>query len=199
MPTISWNEGSPSDTDSAGLGDDQFRSLKSSIRVGLDGEHVWPSGGGDAGVHRLGSARAYYGTESLVSSVGTDGRIMQTSDTSRLFHVGSAGTSLIGGATALLVGEYPDTPPQRHYWAIESGEGRTNSGSTTVNYPSAFSGVARVVIIPRITTLVADGGASIMWVSSPGANSFVANSRKTDGATNSSQSFYWHSIGTRCL
>jgi hypothetical protein len=122
---------------------------------------------------------------------------MQTSDTSRLFHVGSAGTSLIGGATALLVGEYPDSPPQRHYWAMESGEGRTNSGATTVNYPSAFSGVARVVLVPRITSLVADGGAAIMWVSSAGAGSFQANSRLTNGVTNSTHSFYWLSIGTR--
>lgn len=199
MPTISWNESNPQDTDSAGLGDDEIRSLKTALRVGLDSEHVWPSGGGDAGVHRYGAARTYYGAQSLVSSSGTDGRLMQTSDTSRFFHVGSGGSSLIGGASVLLHNSFPDTAPQRHYWAVESGEGRTASGATTVAYASGFSGVASVVLIPRITSLAADGGAAIMWVSGAGATGFTANSRKTDGATTSSHSFYWHSIGTRVL
>src|SRR5439155_682045 len=104
MPTISWDETLPSDSENAGLGDDRIRSLKSSVRVGLDGEHVWPSGGGDAGVHRLGSGRPFYGPQSLVSSSGTDGRLMVTSDTSRLFHVGSAGTMFLGSQGVLSVG-----------------------------------------------------------------------------------------------
>lgn len=200
MPTISWNESNPQDTDSAGLGDDEIRSLKTAIRVGLDSEHIWPSGGGDAGVHRYGAARSYYGAQSLVSSSGTDARFMQTSDTSRFFHTGSGGTALIGGITAILHGTFPGTAPQRHYWAVESGEGRTSSGATTISFPnSGFSGIPHTVLTPKITSLAADGGAAIMWVSGAGITGFTANSRLTDGASTSTHSFFWHSLGTRVL
>src|SRR2546430_4044287 len=121
MPTIGWDESLPSDSENAGLGDDRIRSLKTSLRIGLDGEHVWPSGGGNVGVHRLGSARAFYAVQSLVSSTGTDGRLMVASDTSRLFHVGSAGTMLLGGAAVLSVGSAPPGG-QTFYWAAEFGK-----------------------------------------------------------------------------
>jgi len=200
MPTIGWNEGSPADTDSAGLGDDQIRSLKTSVRVGLDSEHVWPSAGGDAGVHRLGSARPYYDVQSLVSSSGSDGRLMQTSDTSRLFHVGSAGTSLIGGPTVISAGSYPGSAPQRHYWATEFGEGRTATGSVLITIPnSGYSGVPYVQVTPKLTNLVTDGGSCILWVQGVGSGSFTVASRLTNGVTTSSHSFFWQSLGTRVL
>src|SRR2546426_7372782 len=98
MANLLCTESPPADTDSVGQGDDEIRSLKTSIRNGMAEEHLWPSAtGGNFGVHLLGSARAYYGAQSLVSSAGTDGRLMVTSDTNRLFHVGSAGTLFFGG------------------------------------------------------------------------------------------------------
>lgn len=201
MPIIGWSESNPQGSDSIGLGDDEIRSLKTSVRIGLDSEHVWPSGGGDAGVHRLGSARPYVGTQSLVSSTGTDGRLQWASDTSQFFHVGSGGTAFIGGAQAISAASYPGgAPPQRHQWVQEFGEGKTVSGSTNITYAnSGFSGVPFVTITNRITSLAADGGAAIMWVSGTNATGFTANSRLTNGATTSTHSFYWISIGTRVL
>src|SRR2546430_4570823 len=107
MPTIGWDESLPSDSENAGLGDDRIRSLKTSLRIGLDGEHVWPSGGGDVGVHRLGSAPAFYGVQNLVSSTGADGRLMGSSDTSRVFYVRAARGPFLGGAPVLSVGSPP--------------------------------------------------------------------------------------------
>lgn len=197
MPTISWDEGKPAGADSLGIGDDQIRSDKTAIRTAIDTEHVFPSGGGDAGVHRLGSARAHYAIQSLVSSSGTDGRLMQTSDTSQFFHVGSAGTSLIGGATVISAGSYPGNVPQRAYWAMEFGEGKTASGVVQVTYPnSGYSGRPFVQVTPKLTT---ETTACILWIDSVGATSFMVQSRLTNGATTSSHSFYWQSIGTRTL
>ena len=168
------------------------------ICVGLDGEHVWPSGGGDAGVHRLGSARAYVGTQSQVSSSGTDGRLMWTTDTTRLFHVGSGGTRLVGGDTVLSFDS--DMGLTRHRWTAQYGEGRTASGTTVITIPnSGFSGIPFIFVTPRITSLVADGGACILWVSGVGNTQFTVNSRLTDGATTSNHSFYWQSLGSRVL
>lgn len=146
MPTITWNENSPADGDNAGQGDDAIRSLKTSVRVGLDSEHVWPSGGGDAGVHRLGSARAFVGAQSTVSSSGTDGRLMWTSDSSRLFHVGSGGTSYVGGQN-VIEGPTQPTGGTRFYWAQEFGAATLVSGITTISFPhSGFSDIPTVIL-----------------------------------------------------
>jgi hypothetical protein len=192
-PTIGWDESLPSDSESAGLGDDRIRSLKTSLRIGLDGEHVWPSGGGDVGVHRLGSARPYYGAQSLVSSTGTDGRLMVTSDTSRLFHVGSGGTMFLGGATALSAGSQP-VGGSRFYWATEFGSDsfQVGQGSRAVVFPnSGFSGAPFVFV-------TCSGGSFAIGVS--GANTtnlgFTAVYTPVQGSL---VGFNWLSIGTRTL
>lgn len=197
-PTINWNEGTPAGTDSLGIGDDEIRSLKSSLRIGLDGEHVWPSSGGDAGVHRLGSARPYVGAQSLVSSTGTDGRLMVTSDTSRLFGVGSGGTVFLGGPTVIAAGSFPGSIPQRAVWVEEWGEGKTvASGTTTIAFPnSGYSGRPNVLLTVLPSSIVQT--AHIIGLGSVGAGSFTAVSHTTGGAQ-SSVSFFWRSLGTRTL
>lgn len=196
MAVINWDEGKPAGGDSLGIGDDEIRSTKTAIRTGLDTEHVWPSGGGDAGVHRLGSARPYVGTQSLVSSTGTDGRLMWASDTSTFWHVGSGGTAFIGGARVISAGSYPGgAPPQRYYWAEEFGEGKTVSGTTNVAFPnSGYSGKPFVQL-----TAFNPGGfvAQIMYLVAVSAGQFTARSSATDLGGNSSTSFFWRSVGTR--
>ena len=195
-PTISWDENKPADLDSLGIGDDQIRSDKTAIRTALDAEHYFPSAGGDAGTHKLGSGRPFYGLQSAVSSTGTDARLMQTSDTSRLFHVGSGGTSFIGGATVISAGSYPGTVPQRSYWAMEFGEGKTvTSGATTITFPnSGFSAVPYIFLTPYPN---APTGHTLV-VSTRQEASFAAISHNT-GATASTISFFWQAIGTRTL
>src|SRR5205807_4283860 len=98
-----WNEQSPAETDIADSA--PIRSIVTSVQNGLAVEHNWPSASGaNFGYHLLGSARAFYDVESNVSSSGTDGRLYVASDTSRIFHVGSAGTMLLGAASALVMG-----------------------------------------------------------------------------------------------
>jgi hypothetical protein len=199
MPVIGWNESNPADSESAGLGDDRIRSLTTSVRAGLDGEHVWPSAGGDAGVHRLGSARAYVGTQSAVSSAGTQGRLMFASDTSQFFHVGSGGTSLIGGSRVLSVGTTAGfTYPQRHQWVEEFGAVQLgSSGSVTVSIPnSGYSGVP-FVFYSQFTTAGSQQGSTPL-IYNLGAAAFLLY----DGVLGSGASgavFAWRSIGTRVL
>lgn len=150
--SVGYDVTTPADGESAGLGDDRIRSLKTSLQQALDAEHNFPAtGGANTGYHVMGSARPFYGLQSAVSSSGSDGRLMQTSDTSRLFHVGSGGTSLVGGVTAILNGGFPGTAPQRHYWAMESIFTAT-PGSTvthTIAFPnSGFSGRPLVFVQP---------------------------------------------------
>ncbi len=199
MANIGWDESTPADTESAGLGDDRIRSLKTSLRQGLAAEHTWPSGGGDSGVHLLGSARAYFGTQSAVSSSGTDGRLMQTSDTSRLFHVGSGGTSYVGGAQALSVGSFPGVVPQRHHWVEEFGYSvLPSSGTEIITIPnSGYSGVPYVFLTSVNTTGDTDSAFQLSVRTIDGASFRVRSS--SGGVIVGPAAYVWRSIGTRVL
>lgn len=189
MANVNWDETVPADGDSLGQADDVFRSLKSSIRVGMADEHNWPAAGGaDTGYHKLGSARPYYAPQSLVSSTGTDGRLLFTSDSSRLFGVGVAGSkNFIGGATAISLGTFPGTTPQRHHWVEEIGA-EACPLTQAVTFPnSGFSGKPYVylsaeseefVVAPVVVSLSATGFTA------------VSTSRCT---------VHWRSLGTRVL
>lgn len=198
MAIISWDETSPPDASSAGLGDDAIRSLKTSLRGGLEVEHVWPSATGEAGVHRLGSARAYVGTQSQVSSSGTDGRIMFASNTSQFFHVGSGGTSLIGGSRVLSVGTTVGfTYPQRHQWVEEFGLARIASGSTltSVTFPnSGYSGVPFVWWAQNETDGVATAAIDFIVACAMTPTGFTLMGTGSSGYT-----VAWFSRGTRVL
>ena len=194
MAVINWDS-RPANDESLGLGDDVIRSLKTSLQVGLDDEHIWPSTSGDAGKHRQGSAKVYVGVQSLVSSVGTDGKLMVTSDTSRLFHVGSGGTSFVGGITVISAGSFPGAVPQRAIWVEEFGEGATKSATTVVTIPnSGYSGkpfvsLTAMPLTPLSHTIVLTGVT---------ATTFTVGSFNT-ADTSSAISFFWRSIGTRTL
>lgn len=196
MAQIGWNESNPADTESAGLGDDRIRSLTTSIRQGLDTEHVWPSAGGDAGAHRLGSSRPYYGPQSAVSSSGTDGKTMVTSDTSQFFHVGSGGTSLVGGPTVLSLGTFPGSLPQRAQWVEEIGLATVSNGTTmvAVTIPnSGFSGRPLIFLTQNEVIGTSQYGTGA-WNITPTSFSITL-----DRAAASNVTVAWRSLGTRTL
>lgn len=202
MANIGWDESTPADTESAGLGDDRIRSLKTSLRQGLAAEHTWPSAGGDSGIHLLGSARAFFGTQSTVSSSGTDGRLMQTSDSSQMFHVGSGGTSLIGGPNVISLGTFPGTAPQRAQWVEEVGLVHMPSGSgitALVTFPnSGFSGVPYVWLTQNETDPVGTiTGGGPLYATSLTKTSFIAFGGTVLGG--SGFTVAWRSLGTRTL
>lgn len=209
MPTIKWDEAKPAGGDAIAQGDDEIRSTKTALRTALDSEHVFPSAGGDAGTHRLGSARAAFGTQSLVSSAGIDGRLMVTSDTSRLFHVGSEGTMLLGGQNVLSMGSSP-VGGQRFYWAIEMQEVLVsfNLGeSGNVTFPnSGFSGKPFVLVVPKTNDITSTSGMFLVNTNARVTSSQVSffsvefdQGGVSEGATDSSLTLLILSIGTRTL
>lgn len=194
---IGWDEASPSDVENAGLGDDRMRSIKTSARNALADEHNWPSSGGTGfGYHLKGSARPYYGTQSRVSSDGTDGRLMVASDSSQLFAPNSVGTVLIGGPTVLSLGTFPGTVPQRAQWVEEVGLAKTGAGSGTVTIPnSGYSGkpyvfVSSFTVGPVFLSVDQD---------SISGTQFTVSSYSFNGASLSNVTYVWRSLGTRTL
>lgn len=202
--SISWNEANPPGSQAVGLGDDRIRSMKTDIRNGLDSEHVWPSSGGTVGQHRPGSARAFYGTQSRVSasdtSVVADGRMMITSDTSKLFGVGSEGTLLLGaGPLAMSLGSYvPITFPQRLQVAVEVGRGVSDAnGEFTVTFGSAFS--ARPFLLANPASVQTTHTEDIRLLSCT-ASAFTGMTVESGtGALESNRSFEWIAIGHRAI
>lgn len=198
---IGWDSTVPADTESAGLGDDRIRSLKTSVQEALANEHNFAVGGGaNTGYHLPGSARPFYGAQSLVSSTGSDARLMQTSDTSGLFGVGSGGTVFYGGPTVISAGSFPGTVPQRHYWAMEFGEAKSDAlGAAAVTFPnSGFSGVpytqataGRSSNAPRIV--------SILFSPAPSATGVSIGVWNISAVSVSNYTVNWFSIGTRVL
>jgi hypothetical protein len=151
------NVNTPSGTSSAGLGDEDLRSIKTTFQQVLDSEHIFPStGGAGSGAHRKGSAVAFVGTASAVSSTDTDGRLMVTSDTSRLYHVGSAATLYLGGRydveggvslfNAQTTSRVTSTVTQ--IWGMEAGVGLMtfNSLNTVVTLANTYLNSAIAVV-----------------------------------------------------
>ena len=147
--TATWDENDPADADLVGLGAGDIRSTKTNLRGALDSEHHFASAGGAGmGAHRKGSGMAFYGAASAVSSSDTEGRLMITSDTSRLYHVASAVTMLLGSRQAveaayvmndrLVPSTYTSTVTQA--WAMECGSGRipVGSGNTAITLQHTY-------------------------------------------------------------
>ena len=203
--TIGWNNATPADTDNSGSGDDEIRSLKTSVQQAINNEHNFPAAGGaDTGYHLLGSARPYYGTQSRVSSSGSDGRLMLTSDTSRLFGVGSGGTVFLGSPTVVSLISFPEVVPQRYIWQEDVGAAWL--ASPEVNYGvtfegSGFSGVPFTVVSVE-TSLTATGRAYTAHVRGLTATGFtlvpmVITSSGPAAASNVTVA--WRSLGSRVL
>ena len=146
--SAAWDSTKPANTDQIGSGDDQIRSDKTNLQGALNSEHNFPEGGGSSvGYHLLGSARAFVGNVSAVSSAGTDGRLMVASNRSQFFHVGSDGTMLLGSRDLLQLAGFEagatGTLTQRHQWkVVHVSSTMPSSGSELVSGigTSAFSG-----------------------------------------------------------
>ena len=202
---VSWEETTPAGSEAIGLGDDRIRSLKTSIRVGLDSEHNWPSAGSTVaivGSHREGSARAFVGTQSRVSSSDTHGRIMITSDTSRLFGVNSLGTVLLGaGPLGLSLGSMVGiTHPQRAYVTVEFGATSSASSVHQVTFPnSGFSGIPFVMASADTETLSGNKPGKFVRIIGITASEFSAQIIAAESGDAVDHNIQWVSIGTRTL
>lgn len=200
---VSWDTTKPAASEAVGLGDDRMRSILTSAFSALDSEHIWhqESSASTAGAHRLGSARAFVGTQSRVSSSDTDGRMMITSDTSRLFGVGSGGSVLLGaGPLSLSLGSMaPITMPQRLHAVIETGNGTSSAGGEfSVTFPnSGFSARPFLICMPASVQTTHTEDVRLLSCTASAFTGMTVESGT--GNVESSRSFEWIAIGYRAL
>ncbi len=196
--TIAWDETAPADSRNAGLGASDIRSILTNTRGGLDSEHHWPSTAGLHGAHRAGSARAYYGTASQVSSVDTDGRFMFTSDTSVLFGVNSSTTVPLGGRYATYSHATYSTGGTNRTSAVtqrvkfEFGSALLTTGSalTTVTFTTTnfvFAPHVQITPLQSVDSLV-----DVPVIAGAAATTLqVINYKVTSGASGVPAANYW--------
>jgi hypothetical protein len=196
-----WDNTSPAAGDDSGLGDDHFRSIKTSLQEILDSEHDFTTtGGSKTGMHRHGSALPYVGVQSNVSSGDTTGRLYFTSDTSRLFALGdttSTATVFLGSKN--VIEQATDTDGFDRIWAEESGA--LFGGSGHVNFGVGYDGLP-IVTCSEQSASVAAGAIPAVWVSdltNQGCK-FIRRTYVGGGVTTTSGSTtMWRSLGTRSV
>lgn len=211
---IGWDETIPAGSEAAGLGNDRILSLKTSARAGLDSEHFFASSASTVGGHRPGSARAFYGTQSQVSLSNDSysvGRMMITSDTSRLMSVGSSYEAGVSGASTFMLGGGPLTPSFNSYLpvsfgtvnqtkgiAMETGRETPSSGRVVVTFARAFD-VAPFVIAQSTQSNFQGAGYSV-HVNYIATSGFSCTVRDLSNNLIASQtSVDWLAIGHRNL
>ena len=129
---------------------------------------------------------------------------MVTSNTSRLFGVGSGGTVFFGGATVISAGTFPgDVAQQRSIWVEEFGEGQIKSAATTVTIPGGpYQGLPYIWLTPLQDVTISGDTPVFLYVDSSQARSttqFGVDNRDATNTRVSSVSFFWRSLGTKSL
>jgi hypothetical protein len=161
--TSYWDETTPSGSSEVRQTDEEFVSLKSSLRSIIGEEHEFNTAAADhvRGTHKQGSARAWVDVESNFSQSGTSyvGRLYATSDTSRLFLVPDSGfTMFLGGSLVPEIASYisGEGTPAAHYpgqnarWVIQCGVVTTlASGSTDITFSPTYSNAPIVMATPQ--------------------------------------------------
>ena len=200
-----WDNTSPAAGDDSGLGDDHFRSVKTSIQTAIDAEHEFSTtGGANTGRHRPGSAVPYSDVQSNVSAGDIATRLYFASDTSRLFALGlsaSSATIFIGSKNAVEHGT--DTGELNHIWVEQSGHDTIDPGGTAaVNFidkgGSEYSGLPDVQF-SIVTDSVPAAGHPGAWMSVLTAGGFTALCRLGGGTTVSRGTLVWRSVGSRLI
>ena len=202
-----WDATIPAGGESVGLGDDRLRSVKTTLQQALDSEHVWPSGGGIVGQHRAGSARAFYGLQSQLSSssasVVADGSMMVTSDTTRLFSTGAFGVAMLGaGPKALSLDTTAGMTfaPQNVRWAMEVGVVASPSSVHTVTFPSSgFSGIPFLQVSIYTQVQGANDPGRCFKLHSLNQAQFVGSIVIAENGDAAVAGIMWMSTGTRAL
>lgn len=212
--SILWDESSPAGSEKVGLGDDRIRSTKTSVRAALDSEHYFASSSSTAGAHRPGSAVAFYGATSAVSSLSTttfpvsnNGRMMIDSTTTRLYSVGYGGASMLGAGplglsvdSAAYIGGIPFGSKQTLRWGMEVGIVASKASTHRVTFPnSGFSAPPYLQISCYTQDIGGNDPARIVKLDAVSASEFSCQVVAAENGDASTAGIMWYAIGPRAL
>ena len=152
MTTLKWAESVPSNASLVGNAPVDFKSVWTSIALGMATEHFYPGSGGgsdaSAGILRPGGSKCFVGnrSDSSVQNSQYTGRLFLDRTNSRLYAYDSAGTYLVGTS---WYEEMATDAGGTAYWARSAGAVAsvpTGSSTTVVALPLTYGAAPRIVI-----------------------------------------------------
>lgn len=202
-----WSGAVPAGSESVGLGENRIQSVKTTLQQAIDSEHVFASGGGVVGQHRAGSARAFHGARSAVSSSGAsvveNGRMMIASDATRLFGVGVEGPVMLGaGPLSLSMDSTANFffGNQVTRWAMECGTVLSKSSTHNVTFPSSgFSGLPFLLVSVGTQIIGSNDPGRCFKLDTLTASGFSGQIVIAENGDADTAGIAWLSVGTRAL
>lgn len=214
---MSWEETKPSSGDPLSEFPSMLTKHMEDFRVGIEKAFLWTQSSGlsageplySSGSTKGGAARAFYGPQSDVSAA-KDGALMVTSDTRRLFYVGSevvqlGGDNIILSDVTLMQSSVTAssfvTLPVNSRWVVKSGY--TDSLTTTNPVSQLFGGTLylgtpRVLVTPVVSTATLHAfRLAVTSVNSSGMS--ISFYKGTGAGSAASWGYYWRSEGTITL
>ena len=201
MSAISWNESVPSPSSAASSGDDEIRSLMTSVALGLSTSFIWPGSGGGSGasggVSQFGNARCAVAGNSAATGGYGDGFLLLNQNHISLHHIGSTWTGLLGHSS--MVEHSAGSTGAVAFWRMQSGvfslqsSADSHFGNKQINFPVPFSGTTAqpgVFFLPNTLSYAVN-----ISLSSTTAGGFTSQYSGLS-ATESDTSVFWLSIGT---
>lgn len=195
---IAWTESVPSGTSQAGQGPAQFKSVWTSVGVGLgvQGDLLWGGSGGasdtSAGYFNYGGSRAFYDVQSNSSTTNSQftGRAFLASDTSQFLVYDSATTQL--GGTPFLIEFGPQVSAGSIILRLSSSI-TIASGSTTTFATVAFP----IVLHPTPTAVIQTSSDSryILGIAGLTGAGFESNYSWMMSGTQSAFTIEWLAVG----
>ena len=195
--TTYWDETTPSGTSQVRQTDDEFVSVKSSIRSAFGNEHEFSTAVADhvRGTHKQGSARAWVDVESNLSVSGTSyiGRLYITSDTSRLFAIPASGVTLFLGSSRAL--EHATAlASQNSYWCVQTGTDTSapDVADGDIVFSPAFDSTPHVALTSVITNL---SNPLIVSIKAVSASAVTYVTHNHSGASAGGAVVHYHAVG----
>lgn len=165
-----WTTNLPSGQSKVSQVDDELRSLKSFQEAWLEEEHYVTDGSANsAGVHKLGSARAFVGTTSQLSNPTGDnsGRLMHTTDDGGLWVANASTSSWTLLTNSITLGS------QQTFTALQEFSAGVEASNVSVN--GIFSGWTSYSTFTNLASIASNNVNTFIATNGPAANVAVGD------------------------
>ena len=197
MAEITWDETVPTGASNASEADDAFRSLTSSIAVGLGESFYWPGSAASQGASTAssgeqipGSARVAVGATAPTGG-HPNGFLALDANNEQIWHVGSAWTDVLAhGRMQDRNGGVGDAPFTTR-WLLSTGTIRSLDRTDEVTFATAYNGIPTVMLGP--------GQGAALWdigLKNVSPSGFTVNKRFRRSGASTVASVFWRSEGT---
>lgn len=210
MSAISWSDGLTLGTSNASAGDDELRSIMTSIASGLQPSFYWPGTGGgslaSAGESQPGNARAARAGNSAVTGGYGDGYLLLNTNHISLHHIGSTWTAMLAHASMLDHDGSVSAPSlATARWVTQAGSFSLSStsdgqvGQKTVSFTSSYDTFPLVFVTVQQPTLSSGYLVNVSSLVTQSTATMFTSTYSGVATVVSVATVHWESSGTMAL